>query len=102
MGSCNSEKKPHNSLQNKANLVKEKQTTKDSLYEEKIVVKRKDTVFKLNEGNVIDFFYGYKETLTETKVRIETSFGNIVIDLYDNVPYHKANFIVIILVIHLI
>ena len=62
-------------------------------YEEKIVVKKKDTVFKLNENNVIDFFYRYKETLTETKVRLETSFGNIVIDLYDNVPYHKANFI---------
>jgi hypothetical protein len=67
MGSCNSEKKPHNSLQNKANLVKEKQTTKDSLYEEKIVVKRKDTVFKINEGNVIDFFTGIKKPLQKPK-----------------------------------
>jgi cyclophilin family peptidyl-prolyl cis-trans isomerase len=93
MGSCNSEKKPHNTSQNKANLTNEKQAIKDSVYEEKIVVKKKDTVFKLNENNVIDFFYRYKEALTETKVRLETSFGNIVIDLYDNVPYHKANFI---------
>ena len=61
MGSCNSEKKPHNTSQNKTNLANEKQAIKDSVYEEKIVVKKKDTVFKLNENNVIDFFYRYKE-----------------------------------------
>ena len=92
MGSCKSEKKSQNSQHNKVNLVSEKQLIKDSLVKETSVAK-KDTVFKLNEDNVIDFFYGYKQNLTETKVRLETSFGNIVIDLYYNVPYHKANFI---------
>jgi len=92
MGSCQSEKKSQNSQHNKVNVGGEKQLLKDSLVKETSVAK-KDTVFKLNEDNVIDFFYGYKQNLTETKVRLETSFGNIVIDLYDNVPYHKANFI---------
>ena len=92
MGSCQSEKKSQNSQHNKVNVGGEKQLLKDSLVKETSVAK-KDTVFKLNEDNVIDFFYDYNKNLKETKVKLETSFGNIVIDLYDNVPYHKANFI---------
>ena len=93
MGSCQSEKKSQNSQHNKVNLESEKQPINDSIFKEKTVVEKKDTVFKLDEDNVIDFFYEYKQSLTESKVRLETSFGNIVIELYDNVPYHKANFI---------
>ena len=92
MGSCQSEKKSQNSQHNKVNVGGEKQLLKDSLVKETSVAK-KDSVFKLNEDNVIDFFYDYNKNLKETKVKLETSFGNIVIDLYDNVPYHKANFI---------
>ncbi len=55
---------------------------------------KKDTeVFKLTEENAIDFFYEYKKELKERSVRLETSMGVIDIELYDNVPYHKANFI---------
>lgn len=53
----------------------------------------KKTSFKLTEDNAINFFYEYNKELKETKVKLETSFGDIVIALYNNVPYHKANFI---------
>ena len=52
----------------------------------------KDT-FRLNEENAIDFFFDYAKTVKENKVRLTTSMGSFTIQLYDNVPYHKANFI---------
>jgi len=54
---------------------------------------KSENIFKLSEDNAIDFFYDYKKNLKETGVRLETSFGLIDIELFDNVPYHKANFI---------
>ncbi len=52
-----------------------------------------EEVFKLTEDNAIDFFYEYQQDLKADKVRITTRFGSFVVELYDNVPYHKANFI---------
>lgn len=49
--------------------------------------------FELTEENAIDFFFDYQKGLKENKVRITTNLGNFTIQLYDNVPYHKANFI---------
>lgn len=49
--------------------------------------------FVLNEENAIDFFFNYAQELKEDKVRLTTSMGSFTIQLYDNVPYHKANFI---------
>ena len=49
--------------------------------------------FVLNEENAIDFFFNYAQELKEDKVKLTTSMGSFTIQLYDNVPYHKANFI---------
>lgn len=49
--------------------------------------------FELTEENVIDFYFNYEKTLKEDKVKITTNLGNFTVQLYDNVPYHKANFI---------
>ena len=49
--------------------------------------------FVLTEENAIDFFYDYQKGLEANKVRITTSKGSFTVQLYDNVPYHKANFI---------
>ena len=51
------------------------------------------TTFVLNEENAIDFFFNYQQDLKENKVRITTSMGSFTVELYDNVPYHKSNFI---------
>ncbi|WP_373073443.1 peptidylprolyl isomerase [Zeaxanthinibacter enoshimensis] len=52
----------------------------------------KDT-FQLTEENAIDFFFNYQKDLKVDKVRMTTSMGTFTVQLYDNVPYHKANFI---------
>ena len=49
--------------------------------------------FVLTEDNAIDFFFDYQKELKVDKVKITTSFGSFTVQLYDNVPYHKANFI---------
>lgn len=49
--------------------------------------------FVLTEENAIDFFFDYQNDLKENKVKITTSMGSFTVQLYDNVPYHKANFI---------
>jgi cyclophilin family peptidyl-prolyl cis-trans isomerase len=52
-----------------------------------------EEVFELNEDNAIDFFYNYEKTLKSNKVKITTNLGSFTVELYDNVPYHRANFI---------
>ncbi|WP_300023403.1 peptidylprolyl isomerase [uncultured Maribacter sp.] len=52
-----------------------------------------EEAFELTEDNAIDFFYNYEKTLKSNKVKITTSLGSFTIELYENVPYHRANFI---------
>jgi len=47
----------------------------------------------LNDQNAIPFFFEYQKENLEDKVRISTRFGDIDIQLYQNTPYHRANFI---------
>tara|TARA_A100001011_G_scaffold825_2_gene983 strand:+ start:16953 stop:17648 length:696 start_codon:yes stop_codon:yes gene_type:complete len=47
----------------------------------------------LNDKNAIPFFFEYAKINKENKVRIVTKFGDIDIKLYENTPYHRANFI---------
>lgn len=49
--------------------------------------------FELTEENAIDFFFDYQQGLRPNKVRLTTSMGDFTVELYDDVPYHKANFI---------
>lgn len=49
--------------------------------------------FELTEENAIDFFFDYQKGLPTTRVKLTTSLGSFTVELYDNVPYHKANFI---------
>ncbi len=49
--------------------------------------------FVLTDENALDFFLEYSKEVTEDKVRLTTSLGSFTVQLFDNVPYHKANFI---------
>jgi len=56
-------------------------------------VEKDTTSFVLTEDNAIDFFFNYQKDLKVNQVRIQTSMGSFTVELYDNVPYHKSNFI---------
>lgn len=49
--------------------------------------------FELTEENAIPFFFDYQKNLKENKLKITTSMGSFIVQLFDNVPYHRANFI---------
>ena len=83
---CNSSPQPKKTLKKKTVIKKEK--VKEMPQEE---VPKPD--FVLNEDNAIPFFFEYEKEHSENKVRIKTAFGNIDIRLYENTPYHRANFI---------
>ncbi|WP_148232123.1 peptidylprolyl isomerase [Maribacter sp. HTCC2170] len=61
--------------------------------EEEIQIEEKEEPFLLTEENAIDFFFNYNKTLKDDTVKITTTFGSFTVQLFDNVPYHKANFI---------
>lgn len=74
----------------KKNIVKVKVQEKKPL--KKIKPKEEKRIY-LDDKNAIPFFYEYSQKHKENKVRIITKFGNIDILLYENTPYHRANFI---------
>lgn len=80
--------------------VEENITKTDTLAQSTIdstTIKKEDVEeeepFQLTEENAIDFFFDYAKTLKADKVKLTTNMGSFTIELYDNVPYHKANFI---------
>ena len=47
----------------------------------------------LDEKNAIPFLFDYQQEDLPNQVKIDTRFGEIIIELLDEAPYHKANFI---------
>jgi len=73
--------------------VKDTAIQKDTIQEQELEVQKEEEPFLLTEENAIDFFFNYNKTLKDDTVKITTSLGSFTVQLYDNVPYHKANFI---------
>ncbi|QHI39080.1 Putative bifunctional phosphatase/peptidyl-prolyl cis-trans isomerase [Kordia antarctica] len=57
-------------------------------------IKKEKHTFITTE-NVLDYMIAYGEKNKERKVRIVTDFGNIDLELYNETPYHRANFIML-------
>ncbi|RNC88560.1 MAG: peptidylprolyl isomerase [Allomuricauda sp.] len=89
LGSCKGEPKQVADPGSIENTAPKKDTVSLDISEEL----PKEQSFVLNEDNAIDFFFNYADTLSQDKVRLTTSMGSFTIQLYDKVPYHKANFI---------
>ncbi len=47
----------------------------------------------INHNNAIDFLIAYGKLHKEHKVRIKTRLGNLIVQLYNDTPLHRANFI---------
>ncbi len=50
----------------------------------------------ITEENVVDFLTWYGEQNPENRVKIECSFGVIEVELYEQTPLHRANFIYLV------
>jgi peptidylprolyl isomerase len=51
---------------------------------------------RISNKNVVEFLTAYGAANTETGVRIKTSLGDIDIQLYNDTPLHRANFIYLV------
>jgi peptidylprolyl isomerase len=51
---------------------------------------------RLTNENVVEFLTQYGKENPETRVRVSTSFGDIDIELYEDTPLHRANFIYLV------
>lgn len=78
--------------------LKSNQANADSILQvtKEVTSEEKEEEFILTEENAIDFFFEYAKEVKETKARLTTNMGSFTIQLYDNVPYHKGNFIYLI------
>ncbi|MET7030138.1 peptidylprolyl isomerase [Sediminicola luteus] len=76
----------------KAPVQPQKTIVTDTVAESRKIEEEKEE-FVLTEENAIEFFFNYNKTLKEDTVKLSTNFGDITIELFDDVPYHKANFI---------
>ena len=68
------------------------QIKKDSIQKNQVEKDEAPTLL-LDDQNAIPFFFDYQKENLEDQVRITTRFGTIDIRLYQNTPYHRANFI---------
>ena len=77
------------------NTTSKSPTALDStkITEKEVIIEEQEEAFELTEDNAIDFFFNYEKTLTSNKVKITTNLGSFTIALFENVPYHRANFI---------
>lgn len=50
----------------------------------------------LTTQSAIPFFYEYAQNNPEKRVRITTDFGSFDIELFEETPYHRANFIFLV------
>ncbi len=84
LSQCNQkQEKKENTLEvNKLKIIKQKKA--------KETIKPWDS---LNSNNTKAFLTEYGKNNPETKIIINTKFGNIKLRLYEDVPIHRANFI---------
>ena len=82
---------------NKANTTEQKiEPKKVSVEIDSVEIQQEEEPFLLTEDNARDFFFNYNKTIKDNTVKITTSLGSFTVQLYDNVPYHKSNFIYLV------
>ncbi|MBT8385259.1 MAG: peptidylprolyl isomerase [Bacteroidia bacterium] len=75
---------------NKLQIKPKKQFIKKVKKNSKTIVKSPDSI---NHKNAIDFLIAYGDINKANKVLLKTRLGNITVQLYEDTPLHRANFI---------
>ena len=47
----------------------------------------------LTDDNASDFLQEWGNTQSENRIALDTKYGRIVVELFDDVPIHRANFL---------
>lgn len=75
----------------KAKRSEKKVEQKQKFKKKKLLLK--DPEVYLDENTAIPFLFDYQKKDRDNQVRITTEYGDIDILLYEDTPYHRANFI---------
>lgn len=92
---CQDNETKQNSQQSTKNKIEKKENIKTSSYdinpgdEEKSL----ETIEPLVQEELKPFMYDYSEKNPQTKAIIKTDFGEIEVELYEDTPLHRANFL---------
>ena len=70
--------------------------TKTNKLEKKTITPKIEEKPLITQATVVDFLTNYGKKHKENKVLLKTRFGIIKIQLYDDTPLHRANFILLI------
>lgn len=94
LGSCEDKKK----APDPDRFQDEATVQKDSISEKKQKknTDSTETYPKITNENVVEFLTEYGKNNPETKVLVSTRFGDIEIELYEDTPLHRANFIYLV------
>lgn len=90
MASCGDNPKGKSATTTKTEAEKDSVTIDSAKQKNK---QKKEEKFVLTDENAVDFFFEYQKDLKVNKVKITTRLGSFTVQLFDDVPYHKANFI---------
>ena len=52
--------------------------------------------YRITDDNVVEFLTEYGKDNPETRVRVTTQYGEIDIELYEDTPLHRANFVYLV------
>ena len=85
--------------ENQANDGKQK-TSKQSENNARKNELEKDTAYQkpawLKDANIVDFLKHYGKENPENKIKISTPYGDIVVELFEETPLHRANMIYLV------
>ena len=85
--SCKNEQSDQN---NKQQVETKQKPIRNTKKKSKIIVKSPDSI---NHKNAVDFLIAYGDNDKANKVLLKTRLGNITVQLYEDTPLHRANFI---------
>lgn len=93
--SCEDRKKASEEKVQIVKIASEDSTIQSEISEEK-KLKTEKVYPKITSENVVEFLTNYGAANPETKVAIETKHGSIEIELFEDTPLHRANFIYLV------
>lgn len=91
--SCGEDQKKNSSQKTTTEIIY-KDTTK--VEETPVKEEPKPAYPEITNENVVDFLTQYGRENPETKVKISTQHGDMVLQLYEDTPLHRANFIYLV------
>lgn len=92
IASCSEEEKDYSKYVEEFEQEKEAKRIQDSIL---IANLPKPDTNKITNANVVQKLTVFGNQNPETKVKISTSYGDIVIELFEDTPLHRANFLML-------